>query len=150
VVALVEINMMKIIISGKGGQGIQFIAQLIAKTAISKCLNSTLIKSYGPEARGGASQASVIIDGSIITNPIIKQADYLLAFSKEAVDTWGPRAKTIIYHDNINNMEMLGIFIKTIQEDIEPIIETMKHEISSKYADRIEQNVINLMKGFNS
>ena len=45
---------------------------------------------------------------------------------------------------------MLGYFIKTIGEDIEPIIETMKHEISVKYADRIESNIANLIKGFNS
>jgi Pyruvate/2-oxoacid:ferredoxin oxidoreductase gamma subunit len=142
--------MLKVIVSGKGGQGIQFLAQLVCKTAIHKGLQVTLMKSYGPEARGGASQASFVIDGNVITNPVVKQADYLVAFSKEAVDMWGPRSKTVIYHDNMNNMEMLGIFIKTIGEDIEPIIETMKREISSKYTDRIEVNTLNLIKGFNS
>ncbi len=142
--------MMKIIISGKGGQGIQFIAQLLAKNAIYKEKQVTLIKSYGPEARGGASQCSLVIDDKPITNPIIKKADYLLAFSKEAVDMWGSRAQTVIYHDNINNMEMLGIFIKIIGEDIESIIETMKHAISSKYIDRIKLNEENLRKGYNT
>lgn len=142
--------MLKIIVSGKGGQGIQFLAMLLSKTAIHQGMYVTMQKSYGPEARGGASQSSVIIDEKPITNPIIKHADYLLAFSKEAVDMWGSKAKTVIYKDDINNMEMLGIFIKTIQEDIEPIIETMKHEISSKYADRIQTNIDNLMKGYNS
>lgn len=141
--------MLKVIISGKGGQGIQFIAQLLAKTAISKGLNVTLIKSYGPEARGGASQASVIIDDNTITNPIIKHANFLLAFSEEAKNTYSSKADITLYFDNINNMEMLGMFIRAIQEDIEPIIETMKHEISSKYADRIQANIDNLMKGFN-
>lgn len=142
--------MLKVIVSGKGGQGIQFLAMILAKTAIHEGMYVTMQKSYGPEARGGASQSSVVIDEKPITNPIIKHADYLLAFSKEAVDMWGARAETVIYKDNINNMEMLGIFIKTIQEDIEPIIETMKHEISSKYADRIQTNIDNLMKGYNS
>ena len=140
--------MLKVIVSGKGGQGIQFLAMLLAKTAVHQGMNVTLIKSYGPEARGGASQASVITDVNPITNPIIKKADYLLAFSQEAVDMWGPRAKNVIYHEDMNNMEMLGIFIKTIGEDIELIIETMKHEISAKYTDRIEGNIVNLKKGF--
>ena len=142
--------MLKVIVSGKGGQGIQFLAQLVCKTAIHKGMQVTLLKSYGPEARGGASQASFVIDGAPITNPVVKKADYLLAFSKETVEMWGPKAKTIIYNENINNMEMLGIFIKTIGEDIEPIIETMRHEISAKYTDRIEANITNIMKGFNS
>ncbi len=141
---------MKIIISGTGGQGIQFIAQLLAKNAIHNKYNCTVIKSYGPEARGGASQCSLVIDDKPITNPVIKKADYLIAFSKEAVDMWGSRAQTVIYHDNINNMEMLGIFIKIIGEDIESIIETMKHAISSKYIDRIKLNEENLRKGFNT
>jgi len=140
--------MLKIIISGKGGQGIQFLAMILAKTAIHASMYVTMQKSYGPEARGGASQASVVIDNKPITNPIIKNADYLLAFTQDAVNMW--KAENVIYHDNINNMEMLGIFIKTIGEDIEPIIDTMKQEISSKYTDRIQVNIDNLMKGFNS
>jgi len=141
---------MKVIVSGKGGQGIQFLAMLLAKTAVHQDKHVTLIKSYGPEARGGASQASVVISLEPVTNPVVKKADYLLAFSKEGVDMWSPRAKNVIYRENMNNMEMLGIFIKTIGEDIEPIIETMKHEISSKYTDRIEGNIVNLKKGFTS
>lgn len=141
--------MLKVIVSGKGGQGIQFLAQIVCKTAIHSKMHVTLMKSYGPEARGGASQASFVISEKPITNPVVKKADYLLAFSQEAVDMWGPRAKTIIYHDNMNNMEMLGIFMKTIGEDIEPVIETMREAISSKYADRLQTNIDNLMKGFN-
>jgi len=142
--------MMKFIVSGRGGQGIQFLTMLLAKNAIHKGTFVTLIKSYGPEARGGASQCSLVCDDRPITNPIVKKADYLIAFSKEAVDMWGPRAKTVIYYDNMNNMEMLGIFIKTIGEDIESIIETMKEMISSKYMDRLETNITNLRKGYNS
>jgi len=142
--------MLKVIVSGKGGQGIQFLAQLVCKDAIHRGMEVTLMKSYGPEARGGASQASFIIDDKPITNPVVKKADYLLAFSEEATDMWGPKAKTIIYRDNIDNMEMLGIFIKTINEDIESVIETMRHSVSSKYAERIEANIANIMRGFNS
>ena len=141
--------MLKLIISGRGGQGIQFLAQLLAKNAIHNGLFVTLIKSYGPEARGGFSQCSLVIDNKLITNPIIKKSDYLLAFNKEAVDMWGSKSKNIIYYD-VNNMEMLGIFIKTIGEDIEPIIETMKASISSKYADKIQANIDNIIKGYNA
>jgi Pyruvate/2-oxoacid:ferredoxin oxidoreductase gamma subunit len=142
--------MLKIIVSGKGGQGIQFLAMLLAKNAIYNKYNCTVIKSYGPEARSGASQASVIIDYNPITNPVVKKADYLIAFTQEAVDMWGSRSKNIIYHDDMNNMEMLGKFIKVIDGNIEEIIETMKHIISDKYIDRREANILNLRKGYNS
>ena len=140
--------MLRVIISGKGGQGIKFISTIFAKSSIENGKFVTLTASYGPEARGGSSQCSMVIDNKPITNPIIKNADYLLAFTQDAVNMW--KAENVIYHDNINNMEMLGIFIKTIGEDIEPIIDTMKQEISSKYTDRIQVNIDNLMKGFNS
>lgn len=140
---------MKIIVSGKGGQGIQFLAQMIAKTAIHNGMEATLMKSYGPEARGGASQASVVIDKKPITNPVIKKADYLLAFTQMAVDAWGKNAKNIIYRDNINNMEMLGIFLKEVGEPLSIYINTMRNEISEKYKDRLEANIDNLRKGYN-
>lgn len=139
---------MRVIVSGKGGNGVQFLAMLLAKTAVHQGKYVTLIKSYGPEARGGASQASVVIDNIPITNPVVKKADYLLAFSQEAVDMWGPKAKTVIYREDMNNMEMLGVFMKEIGGDINPIIETMKQEISAKYIDRLEGNIKNLEKGF--
>lgn len=138
---------MKVIVSGKGGQGIQFLAMLLAKTAVHEGKHVTLIKSYGPEARGGASQASVVISQEPVTNPIVKKADYLLAFSEEAVDMWSSKAKNVIYKD-INNMEMLGIFLKANCMKLEPVIETMTKEISAKYADRLEGNIKNLRKGY--
>jgi len=141
---------MKIIISGQGGQGIQFLALLFAKTMISKGKYVTLNKSYGPEARSGFSKSSIIISDKPITNPIVSKADYLIAFSKEAVNMWGPYSKNIIYHDNEDNMIMLGIFTKTINENIESVIETMKKEISVKYIDRLNKNIENLNKGYNS
>jgi len=139
---------MKVIVSGKGGQGIQFLTMLLAKTAVHQDKHVTLIKSYGPEARGGASQASVVISLEPVTNPVVKNADYLLAFSREGFDMWSPRAKNVIYRDDMNNMEMLGLFIKTIGGDLEPFIETMKGEISAKYADRLEANIVNLRRGY--
>lgn len=139
---------MKVIVSGRGGHGVQFLAMLLAKTAVHEGKHVTLIKSYGPEARGGASQASVVIEEKPITNPVVKKADYLLAFGKEAVDMWGPRSKSVIYHEDMNNMEMLGIFLKAIGEKLEPVIDTMKSEISAKYAGRLEGNIEKLKRGY--
>ncbi len=141
---------MKIIVSGYGGQGIKFLSIILAKTCMKNNKFVTMIPSYGPEARGGSSQCSLIIDDMPITNPVVKKADYLLAFSREGIDNLSHRAKNVIYHEDMNNMEMLGIFIKTTGVDIEPIIETMKHEISTKYVDRLEGNIANLKKGFAS
>lgn len=142
--------MLKIIISGKGGQGIQFTALLLSKTAIHAGMYVTMQKSYGPEARGGASQSSVIIDGKPITNPIIKRCDFLVAFNEEAKNTWGTKADKIIYLDNADNMFALGRLLQEIKLfSIDDVIKTLKEEISSKYADRLEINIKNLQKGYN-
>lgn len=143
--------MLKLIISGKGGQGIQFIAQLLAKTAISHSMNVTMQKSYGPEARGGASQASVVINEKPITNPVIKQSDYLIAFTKEAVETWGSKSKKVIYNDNANNLFMLGKLLKEIKLfSVDDVIQILRSEISEKYIGRLQDNIDQLKKGFES
>ena len=46
-------------------------------------------QSYGPEARGGASKAEVIISDETIDYPKVLDADVLLAMSQEAFNKYG-------------------------------------------------------------
>jgi 2-oxoglutarate ferredoxin oxidoreductase subunit gamma len=48
-------------LSGSGGQGVILASIILADAAIEQGLNAIQTQSYGPEARGGASKAEVII-----------------------------------------------------------------------------------------
>jgi 2-oxoglutarate ferredoxin oxidoreductase subunit gamma len=72
----------EISIAGSGGQGIQFIGQLLAKAATRQGLIATYVPSYGAERRGGPSFCSVVIGDSEIFSPVFIQADVLLALDQ--------------------------------------------------------------------
>ena len=78
--------MKEIMLTGSGGQGMILAGIILAKAGILDGLNVTQTQSYGPEARGGASRAEVILDTDSIDFPKVTQADVLLAMTQEAVD----------------------------------------------------------------
>ncbi len=73
----------KIIVTGFGGQGIILLGRIIGKAASLVDGNeSTLVQSYGPESRGGACSAQVIISANPIHYPYVNQADILICMSQ--------------------------------------------------------------------
>ncbi len=92
-----ETNLSKkeVIITGFGGQGIILAGRILGRSAaIGDCKNSTLVQSYGPESRGGACSAQVIISDTPIHYPYIKQADILVCMSKAGYDKFFEQIKT--------------------------------------------------------
>lgn len=70
--------------SGFGGQGIITAGYILGKAAaLFDGRNVTLTKSYGPESRGGASSAQVIISDEEINYPRLTQPELLVAMSQE-------------------------------------------------------------------
>lgn len=75
--------------SGSGGQGIITAGILLAQTAsIKGGKNAVQSQSYGPEARGGASKAEVIISDDEINYPKIVSPDVLVSLTQEAYDKY--------------------------------------------------------------
>lgn len=70
--------------SGSGGQGILLAAAVIAEAAAALGRFVVQTQSYGPEARGGASKAEVIISGESIDYPEVDQPDVSLVLSQAA------------------------------------------------------------------
>lgn len=70
--------------SGSGGQGILLAAAIIAEAAAALGRHVVQTQSYGPEARGGASKAEVIVSGEPIDYPEVRQADVSLVLSQAA------------------------------------------------------------------
>jgi 2-oxoglutarate ferredoxin oxidoreductase subunit gamma len=76
-------------LSGSGGQGM-ILAAVIFGEAIGggDGRNVTQTQSYGPEARGGASKADVVISSNEIFYPKAMKLDLLLAMTQEALDKY--------------------------------------------------------------
>jgi 2-oxoglutarate ferredoxin oxidoreductase subunit gamma len=83
-------------LAGTGGQGM-ILAGIILAEAASIGAGKTVAQtqSYGPEARGGASKAEVIISDGVIDYPKVIQADLLLAMSQEACDKYGKEVNPV-------------------------------------------------------
>lgn len=76
-------------LAGFGGQGIVLGGYIIGKAAsIYSNKFATMTQSYGPEARGGACTADVIIEDKMVRYPGIVQPDILVLMSQEAYDTY--------------------------------------------------------------
>ena len=87
-------------LSGSGGQGLLLAGITLAEAAIHAGKNAVQTQSYGPEARGGASKAEVVISDEEIDYPKATDPDFLLALTNDAYKTYGPMmAKGLIITD---------------------------------------------------
>jgi len=76
-------------LAGSGGQGIITAGIVLAEAAgIHDGKFVALTQSYGPEARGGACKAEVVISDSAIHYPKAQKLDVLLAMTQEACDLY--------------------------------------------------------------
>jgi 2-oxoglutarate ferredoxin oxidoreductase subunit gamma len=81
-------------LAGEGGQGMILAGVILAEAAaIYDGQNAVQTQSYGPEARGGASKAEVIISQEGIDFPEVISADVLVALSQEACDRYAANLK---------------------------------------------------------
>jgi len=76
-------------LSGAGGQGMLLAGLIISEAAgIYDGKFVTQTRSYGPEARGGASKSEVVISTDEIDYPKVMEPDLLLAMTQEAHDKY--------------------------------------------------------------
>lgn len=79
----------RFVFSGSGGQGIVTAAIILAETAVLReGLEASQTQSYGPEARGGATRAEVIIADSPIRYPKVIQPNVLSCLTQEAYNKY--------------------------------------------------------------
>ena len=81
-------------IAGFGGQGVILSALIVGKAAsIFQGEHATMTQSFGPESRGGASSAQIILSDSPILYPYVTRPDVLVAMSQEAYTRFVPELK---------------------------------------------------------
>ncbi len=75
-------------LTGSGGQGIITMAIILAEGAVQAGYHAVQTQAYGPEARGGASKAEVIISKEDIAYPKVRQPNIVLAMNQEGCDKY--------------------------------------------------------------
>lgn len=111
-------------LSGSGGQGLILGGIILAEAAILDGFNAVQSQSYGPEARGGASKAEVIISDHGIHYPKVRKPDIFLALTQKAYDKYIDSIKEdgiIIVDESVSTTDVTGI-----KEYKLPILNTAK------------------------
>ena len=127
-------------LSGSGGQGLIFTGMILGEAAaIYDGKNAVQTQSYGPEARGGASRAEVIISDEEIDYPKVRQPDVLLSMTQEAYRKYIPGLKE-------NGVLIVDPFyVKTIQPRKGPVYAIPLTQIAvEKAGKKIAANVVAL------
>lgn len=90
----------EIIVTGYGGQGVVLNGRILGKAAaIYDKINATLVQSYGPEARGGACSAHIIVSECDISYPYVHKPNILITMSQEG------------YENNVDILQEEGLLL---------------------------------------
>jgi 2-oxoglutarate ferredoxin oxidoreductase subunit gamma len=96
-------------IAGFGGQGVILAGIVIGKAAaIHDGKFATLTQSFGPEARGSACSAQLIVSDQPVLYPYLTEPDILVAMSQEAHARFGPELKPagmLLYEQDLIHLD---------------------------------------------
>jgi len=104
-------------IGGFGGQGVILAGIVIGKAvAIYDGNFATLTQSFGPEARGSACSAQLIVSEEPILYPYLTQPDILVVMSQEAHRRFGSDLKPggmLLYEEELIHLDNITRGIRT-------------------------------------
>jgi 2-oxoisovalerate ferredoxin oxidoreductase beta subunit len=90
--------------SGFGGQGVLSLGLVVAEAAGRAGRYVSWFPSYGPEQRGGAASASVVMGGREIGSPAVDHPDVLVAMNQPSLEKFLPmvaRGGVALFDDSI-------------------------------------------------
>ncbi len=81
-------------IAGFGGQGVILATHILGRAAaVHENRYATMTQSYGPEARGGAASAALVVSDEPVLFPYVSHPDILVVMSQEAYTRFTPEVK---------------------------------------------------------
>ena len=81
-------------VAGFGGQGVILSAIVLGKAcSIHQGKFATMTQNFGPEARGGACSAQLILSDTPVLYPYVTQPDIMVVMSQEAYVKFAPELK---------------------------------------------------------
>jgi 2-oxoglutarate ferredoxin oxidoreductase subunit gamma len=94
-----------VLLGGFGGQGIILSGLILGKAAtLFSGKRATFTQSYGPEARGGACSANVMISESDIDYPYVTSPHHMMVMSQGAYEKYVDRLRSggkLLYDENL-------------------------------------------------
>lgn len=123
-------------ITGMGGQGVVLSGYIIGRAcAINAGKHATMIQSFGPEARGSACSATLVVADEEVLYPYIRRPDYFVVISGEGYEKYRDELKddgTLIYEKDLvhpvfkNGQAAFGVPSTRIAETLgKPIVQNI-------------------------
>jgi len=123
------LSQLEIKIGGFGGQGVILAGEIVGRAAaIFDGKQATFTRSFGPEARGSACSAQVIISDEKVFYPYVTRPDILVVMSQEAYRKYGaelsPTGTLIIESDLVRpgalppEQRVLGVPATRLAEEL--------------------------------
>jgi len=105
-------------LSGFGGQGVVLAGIVLGRAAaVNEGRNAVMAQSYGPESRGGAACAEVLIDDSEIDYPHVVAPDVVVTLAQDAYNTHGktrPKGTLLIAEENLVELDQAAEKDRTV------------------------------------
>jgi 2-oxoglutarate ferredoxin oxidoreductase subunit gamma len=100
-----NVSRTEIRVGGLGGQGVILCGSIIGKAAaIYAGKHAAMVQAFGPEARGSACSAQVIVSDEAIGYPYVRRPDILLLMSQDACTQFAPQLKSdglVLYEEEL-------------------------------------------------
>jgi 2-oxoglutarate ferredoxin oxidoreductase subunit gamma len=89
-----QLQLTELRLAGFGGQGVILSAIILGNAAsIHQGAYATMTQNFGPEARGGACSAQLLLSNEPILYPYVTQPDIMVVMSQEAYTRFVPELK---------------------------------------------------------
>jgi 2-oxoglutarate ferredoxin oxidoreductase subunit gamma len=92
-------------VTGFGGQGVVLSSYIIGRAcAVNAGLHATMIQSFGPEARGSACSATLIVSDQPVLYPYVEKPDVFVVMSAEGYEKYRDELKeegVLVYEKNL-------------------------------------------------
>jgi 2-oxoglutarate ferredoxin oxidoreductase subunit gamma len=100
-----EVTRTEIRVGGLGGQGVILCGSIIGKAAaIYAGKHAAMVQAFGPEARGSACSAQVIVSDEAIGYPYVRRPDILMLMSQDAFTQFAPQLRPdglVLYEEEL-------------------------------------------------
>jgi len=120
-------------ICGFGGQGIILSGVILGEAATRAGYWAVQTQSYGPESRGGAARAEVVISSEPIDYPRVSNADVVVALSQAGYDKFG----TEVADDGV-------VLVDETLVDAENVMSAPFTEMAEEVGRKIVSNIVML------
>lgn len=126
-------------VTGFGGQGVVLLGYIVGRAyAINAGRHATMIQSFGPEARGSACSATLVLSDREILYPYVQQPDILITMSGEGYSKYHGDLRAdgvLIYEEDL---------VRPVLRSGQPVYGIPATRLAEKIGRSLVQNIVML------